>query len=106
MTTTAPAILGVDAADLEELLSRALDKLDLQFEESDIAVGYRGGYYLDGEYQLTVKLTGYEAVPTSHTFTYRRAISGDDAIEIQYRTRLTSYNAVTEVAVYSLTEVE
>lgn len=99
----AKSILGVCADDLEEALSAALDKIDLDFEEPDQDGGVPGGFYMPDECEIMVKLVQYEAIPTLHVFTYRRAISGDDCVEIEYKARLANYSVGTEMAVYVCT---
>lgn len=106
MTPTAPAILGIDVDVFETDLSIALDKFDPEFQEHEPDTGATGGFYMDSEYSLTVNLAGADAIPTSHTFWYRRAISGDDAIEVQYHAKLAKYTVETETAIYNLKEVQ
>ena len=98
-------VLGVEAEDFENDLSVALDKFPLEFQEREPEAGLSGGFYMDDEYSVSVHLRGYEAIPTSHVFTYRRAATSDDTVEVGYKVRLISFNCVTEVAVYECKEI-
>lgn len=107
MILTRCAVIGVEASDFEADISSALDlQILAEFEERDLDSGIPGGPYLPDECEVTVKLRGYESIPTSHQFIYRRAMSSDDEIEIQYRVKLIAYSPTSEVAVYSFTEVQ